>query len=88
MPDQPEHDWQNCRICTRNVGEEGLSYFDPATGYHPRTTTIHYVPGTGWFYSPDPDAFSAFLGPIPELGDLENLHRLKDGEVIKCSSLN
>lgn len=88
MPDQPEHDHQNCETCSRNVWQHGVSYFDPATGWHPRVTMITYTPGVGWFYHQGSETFSSMVGPVPEMGDLDNLHRLKDGEVIKCSSLN
>jgi len=87
-PGPPEHDWQNCGTCTRNVGEYGVSYFDPATGWHPRPTLISHVPGQGWFYTAGSEVFSSMVGPSAELGHLNNLHRLKDGEVIICLSLN
>ncbi len=88
MSDQPEHDWQNCESCTRNVELYAESYFDPATGWHPRPSLISHAPGQGWFYTAGSEVFSSMVGPSAELGHLDNLYRLKGGRVIRCLSLS
>jgi hypothetical protein len=60
----------------------GESYFDPDTGWHPRPTQVFWT-SEGW------DLVSAH-GAVShiKLSELDNLHRLKDGVVELCSSLN
>jgi hypothetical protein len=82
MPD-PEHDWQNCEICYLMVLRYGESYFDPKTGWHPRPTQVIPLKGGGWGII---SVFETVEGGGQD--NLDNLHRLKDGEVISCWSLN
>jgi hypothetical protein len=87
MLDQPEHDWQNCQTCLNNVEQYGVSYFDPATGWHPRPSLI-FQNEEGWHYTLGTETWSSMVGPSPELGHLDNLHQLKDGKVELCLSLS
>jgi hypothetical protein len=65
----------------------GESYFDPETGWHPRPPTVFQTKEGGW-------AIVSGLGlasedsPLVAQDTLDNLHRLKDGEVVSCWSLN
>jgi hypothetical protein len=58
----------------------GESYFDPDTGWHPRPSTVFRVHGGVEIKMFDPS----------ETGqkNVDNLHRLENGEVVLCSSLN
>jgi hypothetical protein len=83
----PDHDWQNCDTCRRHVMRYGEAYFNPETGWHPRPTTVFQTKEGGW-------AIVSGLGlalednPLSGQGSLDNLHRLKDGEVVSCWLLN
>jgi hypothetical protein len=82
-----DHDWPKCETCRLYVMRYGEAYFDPETGWHPRPTTVFQTQEGGW-------AIVSGLGLAPEdsplaaQDTLDNLHRLKDGEVQLCWSLN
>jgi hypothetical protein len=74
----PEHDWENCEMCQRNLVLYGESFFDPKSNWHPRPTLLLHTDEEGWTVRCGTEVF--------KVGDL--LHRLKDGEVVHCLLLN
>jgi hypothetical protein len=84
----PDHDWQNCEICHLYVMRYGEAYFDPETGWHPRPTTVLQTNEGGWAIVSGLSINPPGERMPPGQDSLDNLHRLKDGEVVLCWSLN
>ena len=83
-----DHDWPKCETCHLYVMRYGESYFDPDTGWHPRPTTVFQTKEGGWAIVSGLGLFTEGESMPTSQDTLDNLHRLKDGEVILCWSLN